>query len=581
MHEEIRRLADDDSKLVSAAATDRLQSVLLQHPSERPDQQSSAQPTSPPNATAGLRDHSTASKQVPAPTPGPVIDAEASAALEELYTQGLAALYTDRWDEAIGAFRAIVARDRGYKSSQAKLEQARRGQHLSSLYATAAATEDLKTAIERWEAVVAADSDYRDAPTRLAQARHDQAIAQLRTEAAELYRANQWQAVVSVGERLRQLAPDTPDPDGLIASAQTQLNNAKRDQTLAGFYRQAVHHMEAGKWRLALESLTELHRIGGIGSSFKDSLELAARAHRELTRTVAAIGRARLSTTIAVPKAATAVAFNTGGTQLAVAHQAKSALIVDLSGVEQHRLRHGGWMTWIWDVVYSPDGRFVATAGEDKTARIWDTATGTELLQITHGDQVRGVAFSPDGQRLATASIDKTARIWDATTGTELLRIAQDQALGVAFSPDGRFVATASADKTARIWHATTGTELLQITHGDQVRGVAFSPDGQRLATASIDKTARIWDATTGTELLQITHSDQVRGVAFSPDGRFVATASADKTARIWDATTGTEGLRGTHTSVVWGVAFSPDGRYFASCGDDRTVQLWHLREDE
>jgi WD40 repeat protein len=63
-------------------------------------------------------------------------------------------------------------------------------------------------------------------------------------------------------------------------------------------------------------------------------------------------------------------------------------------------------------VAFSPDGRLLATASDDGSARVWEWAGGQERARVTHDEAVRGVAFSPDGGLLATASRDHTARVW-------------------------------------------------------------------------------------------------------------------------------------------------------------------------
>jgi WD40 repeat protein len=116
-----------------------------------------------------------------------------------------------------------------------------------------------------------------------------------------------------------------------------------------------------------------------------------------------------------------------------------------------------------------------------------------------HEGAVLGAAFSPDGRRIVTASQDKTARIWDADTAREIavLRGHEGTVYSAAFDPGGSRIVTASQDRTARIWDADTAREIAVLRgHEGFVISAAFSPDGRRIVTASYDKTARIWNVT-------------------------------------------------------------------------------------
>src|SRR5271157_5744549 len=259
-----------------------------------------------------------------------------------------------------------------------------------------------------------------------------------------------------------------------------------------------------------------------------------------------------------------------------------------LSSVVRMTLK--GHTAAVISVAWSPDGKRLATASQDKTAKVWDAASGKELLTLKgHGDFVTGVAWSPDGKRLATASQDKTAKVWDAASGQELVTLTghTDCVIKVAWSPDGNKLATAGQDKTARVWDANSGQEMLNLKgHGasgmDFIYSVAWSPDGKRLATASVDQTSKVWDAASGQELLTLKGrsapgTDVVFSVAWSPDGKRLATASQDKTAKVWDAASGQELLtRRGHDFAVLSIAWSPDGKRLATASsEDQTSKVW------
>jgi WD40 repeat protein len=231
-------------------------------------------------------------------------------------------------------------------------------------------------------------------------------------------------------------------------------------------------------------------------------------------------------------------------------------------------------------VAFSPDGETVLTGSWDKTARLWKAATGKVIgPPLQHQGQVRAVAFSPDGQTVLTGSGDKTARLWEAATGKAVGPPLQHQGLvgAVAFSPDGKTVVTASEDRTARLWEAATGKALgPPLQHQGEVEAVAFSPDGKTVLTGSYDRTARLWDAATGEALgPPLQHQSSIFAVAFSPDGKTVLTASVT-TARLWEAATGKAlGPPLQHHGDVRAVAFSPDGKTVLTGSWDKTARLW------
>ena len=120
------------------------------------------------------------------------------------------------------------------------------------------------------------------------------------------------------------------------------------------------------------------------------------------------------------------------------------------------------------------------------------------------------MAFSPDGKRIVTGSQDRTVKVWDAATGQELLSLKGHTSCvtSVAFSPDGKRIVSGSQDKTVKVWDAATGQEILSLKgHTGQVTSVAFSPRRQthrqrqrgriRCAIKPLPGEVKVWDAPT------------------------------------------------------------------------------------
>jgi WD40 repeat protein len=225
------------------------------------------------------------------------------------------------------------------------------------------------------------------------------------------------------------------------------------------------------------------------------------------------------------------------------------------------------------------DRLLLATASHDKTVKVWEMSSGTLRFTLpAHEASVHAVCFSPNGKILASAGEDRLIKLWDPQTGGAPLFTfpAQDSPVyTVAFDLDGKRLASAGLNGVIKIWDAETHRELFTIkAHLGEVRSLAFHPDGKRLASAGSDKNVCIWNLDDGKLLQTLSgHGESVQGVSFSPDGKRLASASWDRTVRIWDTVTYHEVLSlGTHFGSALGVAFSPDGQRLASADRAGTV---------
>jgi len=260
-------------------------------------------------------------------------------------------------------------------------------------------------------------------------------------------------------------------------------------------------------------------------------------------------------------------------------------------GGEGAWLDYGPRSTQIWAARFAPEGRqLLAIGGND--ARLFDLDDQKLAVRFSPSGVVASADMSPDGTRVVTGSWDRSAKIWDVATGRVIVKldgVHQGEINSARYSPDGARILTASDDGTARLWDAASGQPLEPILRGhgrSRVRDACFSPDGSRILTVSNDKTGRVWDATTGAEQFQLVgHEFAVRCGAFnSDDGRFIITGSDDNTAIIWDAATGkalTNPATGEvirlagHTAAITSVALAPDGSRALTGSEDNLVKLW------
>lgn len=243
---------------------------------------------------------------------------------------------------------------------------------------------------------------------------------------------------------------------------------------------------------------------------------------------------------------------------------------------------------YISEYAFSPDGRYAASGSEKHTIRIWEAATGVEVLNLATGEApAASLDFSADGGRLAYGSTDGHALdvgiavVLEVPSGREIFRTAQKFGVSsVALSPDGRTLAGGTYDGIVRLWEVDTGREnaALAISGVRTVSALEFSRDGRLLAGGMReDYSVRAWNLASGKEVFHAVHDHYVTCVALSPDGRFVAAGGSNpgQSLRVWEVDTGRAIARIPHVYTVASAAFSPDGRYVLTGSEDLTVRVW------
>jgi WD40 repeat protein len=200
-------------------------------------------------------------------------------------------------------------------------------------------------------------------------------------------------------------------------------------------------------------------------------------------------------------------------------------------------------------MVFSPNGKFLATAGPGPTIRLWDVATGRQLRLLDEKTgRVDAMAFSPHGKSLACSTYGELGiKFWSTETGRLLFQLPDEAAAGydIQFSPDGKLVATAGKLRALVLWDAETGKELRRwFPHASRPGGIAFSPNGKVLASTGggWDFGIRRWELATGKEIEPLKgHTGGISAFAFSRDGgSLFSLSSGDKRVQKWDLTTGT-----------------------------------------
>ncbi|RKU22597.1 hypothetical protein C6500_03595 [Candidatus Poribacteria bacterium] len=256
---------------------------------------------------------------------------------------------------------------------------------------------------------------------------------------------------------------------------------------------------------------------------------------------------------------------------------------IAVAQTEHTLLKHG---SSVLTVAYSPvNPSLVVSAGDNGEIKLWNLRNGTAATLGRHDDTVNSIAFSPDGRFLASGGDDYVLKLWNVkhkhlvATHDHITDRLRSQVKAVTFSPNGKMIATGG--RHAKLWDANTRNEIVTFKHHDWVWAVAFSNDGRLLATGDNRGQVTVWDLQSHRVVTQLhADSEAVYTVQFSPDAQILAGAGYEGNVKLWTVPDWKPHGTLTSNSTISEISFSPDSRTLAATSHT-SIHLWTIRAGE
>ncbi|GAA2793839.1 nSTAND1 domain-containing NTPase [Crossiella cryophila] len=251
----------------------------------------------------------------------------------------------------------------------------------------------------------------------------------------------------------------------------------------------------------------------------------------------------------------------------------------------------------VFQTEFSPNGKVLATTGDDGTVRLWDVRDPANVRPWGpplegHKGWLITVVFSADSKLMAAGGAEGRMRVWNIADPAAPILVTSwlagdDREARIntsAFHPDGKILATGHATGVLRLWDLSDPANPRplggpRIGADGELWAMVFSPDRRTLVTAGGDGPIRVWDLTGG-ELREVRKlaGVSVYTLAFTPDGRTVAAGSRDSSVRLWRIADGALlfNLVSGHNGAVWRVAFNRAGTVMVTAGGGGLALLWN-----